>query len=79
MFCREQWISCPDEIVPVVVDPYIRRHLRPHQQEGVQFLYSCVTGLVEANRYGAILADEMGLGYVPPSIPQHLWLVEIDK
>ena len=24
---------------PVVVDPYVARHLRPHQKEGVQFMY----------------------------------------
>lgn len=37
-------------VTPVVVDPYIGRKLRPHQQQGVQFLYECVMGLREANR-----------------------------
>jgi DNA repair and recombination protein RAD54B len=48
-----------DEEVKVVVDPYLSRHLREHQREGVAFLYKCVMG-----RYfnGCILADEMGLG-----------------
>lgn len=32
-------------VVPVVVDPYIARSLRPHQKEGVRFMYECVTGL----------------------------------
>lgn len=46
----------------VVVDPYMSRQLRPHQREGVQFLYSCVSFLASSNHCGAILADEMGLG-----------------
>ena len=37
-------------VTPVVVDPHIGRKLRPHQQQGVQFLYECVMGLREANR-----------------------------
>jgi hypothetical protein len=49
-------------IVAVVVDPYICRHLRPHQRAGVQFLYDCVMGAREANCFGAVLADDMGLG-----------------
>lgn len=47
---------------PVVVDPILRRHLRPHQREGVAFLYQCVMGLRMPGMHGAILADEMGLG-----------------
>ncbi|BDA44096.1 DNA repair and recombination protein RAD54B [Coccomyxa sp. Obi] len=47
---------------PVVVDPYLGKHLRPHQREGVQFLYECVMGLREVGRFGAVLADDMGLG-----------------
>lgn len=31
--------------VPVVIDPRIAKILRPHQVEGVKFLYRCVTGL----------------------------------
>ncbi|XP_058460266.1 DNA repair and recombination protein RAD54B-like [Malaya genurostris] len=45
--------------------PYcLAKHLRPHQREGVKFLYKCVIGftLEESERFGAILADEMGLG-----------------
>ncbi|XP_032078811.1 DNA repair and recombination protein RAD54B isoform X2 [Thamnophis elegans] len=49
-------------IVDVVVDPYITSHLRPHQREGILFLYECVMGMRMSNRFGAILADEMGLG-----------------
>ncbi|CCF57316.1 hypothetical protein KAFR_0C03240 [Kazachstania africana CBS 2517] len=31
--------------VPVVIDPKLSKILRPHQVEGVKFLYRCVTGL----------------------------------
>ena len=51
-----------DDVVDVVVDPHIGRHLRPHQIEGVIFLYKCVTGIQLEGSFGAILADEMGLG-----------------
>ncbi|NWJ00994.1 RA54B protein, partial [Crypturellus undulatus] len=49
-------------VVDVVVDPYIVNNLRPHQKEGVIFLYECVMGMRVSGRFGAILADEMGLG-----------------
>lgn len=32
--------------IPVVIDPRLAKILRPHQVEGVRFLYRCVTGLV---------------------------------
>lgn len=48
--------------VEVVVDPLISKNLRPHQREGVKFLYECVMGLRDINGNGAILADDMGLG-----------------
>ncbi|KAL0049394.1 hypothetical protein WJX82_001168 [Trebouxia sp. C0006] len=61
---KTQWDQAKgtNRVTPVVVDPHIGRKLRPHQQHGVHFLYECVMGLREANRYGAVLADEMGLG-----------------
>ncbi|KLO18384.1 hypothetical protein SCHPADRAFT_899782 [Schizopora paradoxa] len=49
-------------VVPVVIDPILARHLRPHQKEGVKFLYECVMGLRRHEGQGAILADEMGMG-----------------
>ncbi|EPZ35633.1 Helicase, superfamily 1/2, ATP-binding domain-containing protein [Rozella allomycis CSF55] len=49
-------------IIDVVVDPYLAKNLRPHQKDGVSFLYECVLGLKGFNGHGAILADEMGLG-----------------
>ncbi|KAI0065411.1 DNA repair protein, SNF2 family [Artomyces pyxidatus] len=48
--------------VPVVIDPRLTKVLRPHQVEGVKFLYKCTTGMVVENQYGCIMADEMGLG-----------------
>lgn len=48
--------------VPVVIDPILAKVLRPHQVEGVKFMYRCTTGLVDAGAEGCIMADEMGLG-----------------
>ncbi|KAI9797993.1 MAG: DNA-dependent ATPase protein rad54 [Piccolia ochrophora] len=48
--------------VPVVIDPRLSRVLRPHQVEGVKFLYQCTTGMLDAKANGCIMADEMGLG-----------------
>ncbi|KAJ7372149.1 DNA repair and recombination protein rad54b [Desmophyllum pertusum] len=50
------------DIRDVVVDPHVSQHLRPHQRDGVMFLYECVLGLRNFNGNGAILADDMGLG-----------------
>ncbi|KAJ8116893.1 hypothetical protein OPT61_g1782 [Boeremia exigua] len=49
------------QIVDVVVDPVLSKHLRDHQREGVKFLYECVMGM-RSEGEGAIMADEMGLG-----------------
>ncbi|QRW11400.1 DNA repair and recombination protein RAD54 [Ceratobasidium sp. AG-Ba] len=46
-------------IVPVVVDPLLARSLRPHQREGVQFMYESVMGMRTRDQHGCILADEM--------------------
>jgi DNA repair and recombination RAD54-like protein len=48
--------------VPVVIDPKLAKVLRPHQIEGVKFMYRCVTGMIEDKANGCIMADEMGLG-----------------
>ncbi|EDW57784.1 DNA repair and recombination protein RAD54-like [Drosophila virilis] len=47
--------------VHVVVDPILSNVLRPHQREGVRFMYECVEGK-RGNFNGCIMADEMGLG-----------------
>ncbi|XP_069835455.1 DNA repair and recombination protein RAD54-like isoform X2 [Dendropsophus ebraccatus] len=48
--------------VHVVVDPVLGAILRPHQREGVKFLWECVTGRRIPGSHGCIMADEMGLG-----------------
>ena len=48
--------------VPVVIDPKLAKVMRPHQVEGVKFMYKCVTGMIDENANGCIMADEMGLG-----------------
>uniref|UniRef100_A0A5S6QDD4 DNA repair and recombination protein RAD54-like n=1 Tax=Trichuris muris TaxID=70415 RepID=A0A5S6QDD4_TRIMR len=50
------------QLVHVVVDPMLAKVLRPHQREGVKFMYDCVTGRKIEGSYGCIMADEMGLG-----------------
>lgn len=47
--------------VHVVVDPVVGNILRPHQREGVKFMYECVTG-AKSDYQGCVMADEMGLG-----------------
>ena len=44
------------DITDVVVDPHLSGHLRPHQRDGVVFLYECILGLRNFNGNGAILA-----------------------
>jgi SNF2 family DNA or RNA helicase len=46
----------------VFVPPVLTKWLRPHQREGVQFMYECVMGLRDFAGNGCILADDMGLG-----------------
>ncbi|PIK51719.1 putative DNA repair and recombination protein RAD54-like [Apostichopus japonicus] len=48
--------------VHVVVDPVLAKKLRPHQREGVKFLWDCVTGRICEDCFGCIMADDMGLG-----------------
>lgn len=55
-------IDMEKQPVHVVVDPVLSKVLRPHQREGVKFMYDCVTGQQIENSYGCIMADEMGLG-----------------
>ncbi|RZF43998.1 hypothetical protein LSTR_LSTR007270 [Laodelphax striatellus] len=50
------------ELRDVFIDQRLASKLRPHQVEGVAFLYRCVVGLANTDYLGAILADEMGLG-----------------
>ncbi|KAG5419060.1 RDH54 [Candida metapsilosis] len=48
--------------VPVRIDPMLASKLRPHQLEGVTFLYECLMGFRNFKGNGCLLADEMGLG-----------------
>lgn len=58
---RPKVIPKGKQVVDVVVDPVLSKHLRDHQREGVKFLYECVMGM-RSEGEGAIMADEMGLG-----------------
>ncbi|WFD08181.1 helicase [Malassezia vespertilionis] len=55
-------------VVDVVLEPALTRVLRPHQIDGVRFLYEAAMGITSLKQgdalrgQGAILADEMGLG-----------------
>ncbi|XP_065574814.1 DNA repair and recombination protein RAD54B-like isoform X2 [Artemia franciscana] len=55
-------------IVDVVIDPFLGRHLRKHQIDGVIFMYECVMGFRDGGSTGCILADSMGLGKTLQSI-----------
>ena len=44
----------------VFVPPALAKWLRPHQREGVLFMYECVMGLKDFTGNGCILADDMG-------------------
>lgn len=46
---KKRWVK-----VPVVIDPRVGKVLRPHQVEGVKFLYKCVTGMTDENAYGCV-------------------------
>jgi DNA repair and recombination protein RAD54B len=56
---QRKWNAKGLPIVDVVVDPSLCKHLRPHQVEGVKFMYECVMNLKQPTYSGAILADEM--------------------
>ena len=69
--------SNPQHQHKIEVDHDLARCLRPHQREGVQFLFECTMGLRgfskdletgEIVREGCILADDMGLGKTLMSI-----------
>ena len=59
----ERLILWKDEKDPsncVEVVPELACKLRPHQREGVQFLFECTMGLRGFDGQGCILADDMG-------------------
>jgi DNA repair and recombination RAD54-like protein len=52
----------------VYVPQVLGKWLRPHQREGVQFMYECVMSLRDFKGNGCILADDMGLGKTLQSV-----------
>ena len=48
--------------VAVVVDPLLCNVLRPHQREGVKFMYDCVTGVRIPDFNGCIMV--IGRGFL---------------
>ncbi len=42
-----------------MVDPVLAKVLRPHQREGVKFMWDCITGVTLPDNHGCIMADEM--------------------
>ncbi|XP_042427998.1 DNA repair and recombination protein RAD54-like [Zingiber officinale] len=58
-----------NDLPQIEVDALLVRYLRPHQREGVQFMFECVSGLSGSDGVsGCILADDMGLGKTLQSI-----------
>ncbi|KYR01271.1 SNF2-related domain-containing protein [Tieghemostelium lacteum] len=58
-----QPIDTSNEKIACVIDPLLAKKLRPHQKEGVQFMFDCLMGLKGGFKgNGCILADDMGLG-----------------
>jgi hypothetical protein len=57
----------------VFVPPVLAKWLRPHQREGVQFMYECVMGMKDYKGNGCILADDMGL------VSGEKWCLDVDN
>ena len=51
-----------DKDLAVFIEQKYAKHLRDYQAEGVEFLYSCISGRRSPAQLGCILADHMGLG-----------------
>uniref|UniRef100_K3WG33 DNA repair and recombination protein RAD54 n=1 Tax=Globisporangium ultimum (strain ATCC 200006 / CBS 805.95 / DAOM BR144) TaxID=431595 RepID=K3WG33_GLOUD len=62
------WQSEDDPELKVVVPEIVGKFLRPHQREGVQFMFDCVCQVRGFDGMGCILADDMGLGKTLQSI-----------
>ncbi|GMF09455.1 unnamed protein product [Phytophthora lilii] len=62
------WTSETDPEMKVVVPEIVGKFLRPHQREGVQFMFDCVCQVRGFDGQGCILADDMGLGKTLQSI-----------
>ncbi|KAG8225532.1 hypothetical protein J437_LFUL006071, partial [Ladona fulva] len=86
---EHQWVhnSSKLPLTDVVVDSFLSNVLRPHQRDGIRFLYDCVLGMKNPFRHhtglqcpwrGCILADEMGLGKTLHSLVEN-WQKEFQK
>ncbi|KAI3525411.1 hypothetical protein L1887_04185 [Cichorium endivia] len=64
----EKYEDGDNNSIPIEVDHMLVKFLRPHQREGVQFMFECVSGLCTSDINGCILADDMGLGKTLQSI-----------
>ena len=53
---------CDNYPVECYIDGFLAKAQRPHQKDGVKFLYECLVGKKGHNVEGSILADSMGLG-----------------
>jgi DNA repair and recombination RAD54-like protein len=62
------WQDPNDDTNKVEVVSSLACKLRPHQREGVQFLFECTMGLRGFEGNGCLLADDMGLGKTLMSI-----------
>jgi DNA repair and recombination protein RAD54 and RAD54-like protein len=62
------WRDESDSTNTIEVVAELASKLRPHQREGVQFLFECTMGLRGFEGEGCILADDMGLGKTLMSI-----------
>ncbi|QLQ80449.1 hypothetical protein HG537_0D04490 [Torulaspora globosa] len=45
-----------DAEIDVIVDPLVSKHLRPHQREGVKFMYDCLLGLARPTELSSTTA-----------------------
>lgn len=45
-----------EDLKPVFIDPVLSKVMRPHQKEGVKFMFECVSGLKAPDISGCILA-----------------------
>lgn len=47
----------------IMVDPMLTRWLRPHQREGVAFMFECMTGIKGFEGRGCLLADDVSFSF----------------
>ena len=55
-------------LTKVTADPILAEKLRPHQREGVKFMFNCLSGMRQPGHHGCINSDGMGLGKTLQSI-----------